>query len=266
MAPEYSGSGEGPRSMALLWGTQPKPSRGPKAALSLEQVVGAAVELADAEGIEAVTMRHVAERLGIGTMSIYTYIPAKSELLDLMLDHVYAERATTQSDDGSRGWRAGLEATARGQWALHERHPWTLYVASGRSTLGPNELTAYEAAMAVVADLGLPARDAVAVVDSLSMYVRGAARDAAEAARAADATGKSEEEWWYEREPILAEVLVPERFPVLNRLGAEGGFDVPEDTPNYNLRFVLDDFEFGLQRLLDGIEALVASAGLSKPG
>jgi AcrR family transcriptional regulator len=254
MAPEYSGRGEGARSMALLWGTHPKASRGPKAALSLEQVVAAAVELADAEGLDAVSMRRVAERLGIATMSIYTYVPGKAELLDLMLDRVNAERDTNLTKDR---WREGLEAMARDQWAMYERHPWTLYVASGRGTLGPNELDAYEAAMRVVAGLGLPARDVVAIVDALSMYVRGAARDAAEAAGAAEATGTSEADWWYEREPILEELMAPDRFPTLTRLGGEGGFDVPDDTPNYNLRFALDDFEFGLQRYLDGVEAFI---------
>lgn len=244
--------------MALLWGTEAKPRRGPKPALSLEQVVGAAIELADAEGLDALSMRRVAERLGVGTMSLYTYVPGKSELLDLMLDTVYGEKADPAgSAEASPDLRARLEAMARDQWALHERHPWTLYIASSRAVLGPNELTSYEAALSIVADLGLAARDAVAIVDSLSMYVRGAARAAAEAERAAQETGKSEEDWWYEREPTLSEVLVPERFPTLNRLGAEGGFDVPEDTLNYNLQFVLDDFEFGLQRILDGVQAFV---------
>ena len=101
----------------------------------------------------------------------------------------------------------------------------------------------------------------MAVADSLSMFVRGAARDAVEAQGAARATGKSEEDWWREREPILEEVLDPERFPTIVRLGGRGGFDVPADTPNYNVRFVLDDFEFGLQRLLDGFEAYVERHG-----
>ena len=86
------------------------------------------------------------------------------------------------------------------------------------------------------------------------MFVRGAARDAAEAAGAEAATGKTELEWWTERDAILTEVMTPERFPTLARLAADGGFDVPPDTENYNVRFILDDFEFGLQRLLDGIE------------
>ena len=96
------------------------------------------------------------------------------------------------------------------------------------------------------------------------MFVRGAARDAVEAAGAEAGTGKSEDEWWRERDPILDEVLTPERFPTLMRLGADGGFDVPPDTENYNVRFVLDDFEFGLQRLLDGIESYVGRPALGR--
>ena len=257
MAPEYVGAGEGARSMALLWGRATEPTRGPKRGLELAHVVRAAVELADADGIDAVSMRRVAERLGISTMSLYTYVPGKGELLDLMLDAVYSERLEAPTPR-PKGWRSRLEAAAREQWAFHERHPWTLYVATGRAVLGPNELDWYERVMSIVADLDLPPRDAVAIIGSMASYVRGAARDATEAGRAAEATGRSEDEWWYEREPILNEVMTPERFPVLSRIGAEGGFDVPEDTPNYNLQFVLDDFAFGLQRLLDGIEALIA--------
>jgi AcrR family transcriptional regulator len=246
--------------MDLLWGRRPKPTRGPRAALTLEAVVQAAIDLADREGLDALSMRRVADALGVGTMTLYTHVPGKGELLDLMLDTVYRECTDEHAVDASArgGWRAAMEAGARIQWALHERHPWTLYIASSRAVLGPNELTSYEAALARVADLGLPARDAVAMADSLSMYVRGAARDAVEARGAEVATGKTEDDWWQEREPTLEEVLDPERFPTIVRLGANGGFDVPPDTANYNERFVRDDFEFGLQRMLDGFQSHVA--------
>jgi hypothetical protein len=92
------------------------------------------------------------------------------------------------------------------------------------------------------------------------MYVRGAARDAVEAAAAERVTGMTEIEWWTARDEILSEVMTGERFPTLARLDAEGAFAVPPDTENYNLRFIVDDFEFGLQRLLDGIEAHVRAA------
>jgi AcrR family transcriptional regulator len=257
MAPEYLGRGEARRSMDLLWGRFLPATRGPKAALELETVILAAIELADADGLDAVSMRRVAERLEMGTMSLYTYVPGKAELLDLMVDTVYGERVDEAAVDPGTGMRERLEGLARDQWAFFQRHPWTLSIASGRSVLGPNEAKSYEHALSAVADLGIPARDAVAIVDAISMFVRGAARDAAEAAGAESATGKTELEWWTERDAILAEVMTPERFPTLGRLAADGGFDVPPDTENYNVRFIVDDFEFGLQRLLDGIDAFV---------
>jgi AcrR family transcriptional regulator len=257
MAPELPGAADGRRMMDLLWGReQSARTRGPKPALDPEQIVRAAIELADAEGLEAVSMRRVAERLGAGAMSLYTYIPGKAELLELMLDRVLAEPSADAPED-AEGWRSALEQRAREMWRHYQRHPWTLQVSAARATLGPNELASYQRALATVVDLGLPARETVAMVDALAMFVRGAAQQAAEAERAAEATGKSETDWWYEREATLTEVMADHKFPVLDRLGAEGGFDVPEDEPNYNLRFALDDFEFGLQRLLDGFEAHV---------
>lgn len=263
MSPEYSGRGDAVRSMELLWGRAARGSRGPKQGTDLEAVVRAAIELADAEGLDAVSMRRVAERLGMGTMSLYTYVPGKGELLDLMLDTVYGERAVDPIGDGASP-RERLEGLARGQWDFHERHPWTLYIASGRAVLGPNELDAYEAAMSVASGLGVSARDAVAIVDSIGLFVRGVARDAAEAESAERVTGLSEMEWWTERDAILTGKMTDERYPTLGRLEAEGGFAVPDDTPNYNLKFILEDFEFGLQRLLDGIEAYVNEAGKSR--
>jgi len=264
MAPEYLGRGEARRSMDLLWGRSQPATRGPKAALDLETVIRSAIELADAEGLDAVSMRRVAERLEMGTMSIYTYVPAKGELLDLMVDTVYGERADDATVEPASGLRQRLEVLARNQWAFFQRHPWTLAIATGRSVLGPNEAESYERALSVVADLGIPAREAVAIVDAISMFVRGAARDAAEAAGAEAATGKTELEWWTERDAFLAEVMTPERFPTLGRLAAAGGFDVPPDTENYNVRFILDDFEFGLQRLLDGIEGYVGRSAAGR--
>ena len=151
MRPEYSGRGDAARSMDLLWGRRPKPTRGPTATLTVEAIVRAAIDLADRDGLDALSMRRVADVLGVGTMTLYTHVPGKGELLDLMLDTVYGEIADEPAPsvvgDGAAGWRAALESGARRQWALHERHPWTLYIASSRAVLGPNELTAYEGAL-----------------------------------------------------------------------------------------------------------------------
>ena len=83
-----SGSGDLSRSLELLWGTREPATRGPKAELSLERIVDAAVALADREGLGALSMRRVATELGVGTMSLYRHVPGKGELLDLMLDRV----------------------------------------------------------------------------------------------------------------------------------------------------------------------------------
>ena len=140
-----------------------------------------------------------------------------------MVDTVYGERSDEAIVDPAGDLRARLEALARHQWSFFQRHPWALSIASGRSVLGPNEAESYDHALSVVADLGIPARDAVAIVDAVSMFVRGAARDAAEAAGAEAATGKTEFEWWTERDEILAEVMTPERFPTLARLAPTAG-------------------------------------------
>jgi AcrR family transcriptional regulator len=264
MAPEYTGRGDPRRSLALLWGLEEKPRRGPKRGLSVERVVTAAIELADAEGLSALSMRRVAERLGVGTMSLYTYVPAKGELLDLMVDATYAEqveemRVRTERDR-PQGWRAELESLARVGWDLQLRHPWTLGVAASRSVLGPNESALFEAALRIVDGIGLSGREMVAAVDLVGTYVRGAVRAAAEAVAAPAVTGQTDTEWWLERAPVLEEIEAfrNDRFPTVVQVSQAGGFDVNDDAHDYTLAFALEDFEFGLQRVLDGIETLVA--------
>src|SRR5215218_9985909 len=132
MATEYSGRGDPARSMALLWGTQKPPTRGPK------------------------------HRLSVGAMSLYTYVPGKAELLDVMLDTVLGELAAP--DGGAEGWRAKLELSAREHWALYHRHPWVLQVSGARALLGPNETAQFEATLRAVSGVGLTGKEMVLVV------------------------------------------------------------------------------------------------------
>src|SRR4249919_2561350 len=106
--------------MALLWGVPGPARRGPKPSRSVEEVVAAAVALADAEGLAALSVRRVAEALGLSPMSLYTYVPSKAELLDLMLDSVAAEIPPPDGGD----WRGKLAQLARARWAMAQRHPW----------------------------------------------------------------------------------------------------------------------------------------------
>jgi AcrR family transcriptional regulator len=266
VAPEYPGRGDARRSIELLWGVARPPGRGPKPGLAVASIVGAAVELADREGLAGVSMRRVAEQLGVGTMSLYTYVRTKSELLDLMVDAILGElaRDLTAADarvvaTGATGWRPRLEAAARADWDLFLRHRWLLGVSSSRAVLGPNESTVFELRLRLVDELGLDAREMVAATDLMATYVAGAVRSAADALEAPAATGKTDTEWWGERAPLLDELGVydPERFPVVTKVSAAGGFDAPDEGIEYSLQFALTDFEFGLQRVLDGLGALI---------
>jgi AcrR family transcriptional regulator len=257
MTTEYSGRGDPARSMALLWGTRKSPTRGPKPGLSVERIVRAAIEVADAEGLAALSMRRVAAELGVGTMSLYTYVPGKAELLDVMLDTVLGEVA--RPDEVAGGWRAKLEAYARQLWAHYHRHPWVLGVSGARALLGPNETALFESSLSAVAGIGLGGRQMLHVVTLVGEYVRAAAGRAVEAAHAAQQTGVTDEQWWRDREPILDRYLDASRYPTLVELDREGAFQPVAEGLDYMLQDAVDSFEFGLPRVLDGIEAFVAA-------
>jgi AcrR family transcriptional regulator len=252
MVLEYSGGGDPQRTMALLWGIGKKPTRGPKPGLSVGRIVSAAVEVADAEGLAALSMRRVADRLGIGTMSLYTYVPGKAELIDVMLDTVVGEVA--ESGDVEPGWRAGLERIARDNWALYHRHPWMLQVvATSRPPLGPNVIAKYDRELRAVDGIGLTEVEMDSVLILVLEHAQGAARRSVEVTEAEKRTGKTDDEWWLANEPLLEKVFDPNLYPTASRVGsaAADAYGSAYD-PEYA-------FEFGLQRILDGVEALVRS-------
>ena len=258
----YAGRGDPGKTMALLWGTGKPARRGPKQALQLDQIVDQAMAIADAEGLGALSMRRVAEALSIGTMSLYTYVPGKGELLELMVDRAVGEQALPAA---SSGWRAGLERYARDTWSLYHGHAWLLEVSVSRTVLGPHTMARFDAVLGVVGGTGLRGKEAVAVVSLVDGYTRGAARGAVEAAEAAANTGQTDDEWWSERAPLLDQHLAPAlaagRLPHLAAVSAEGAFDPPQGSASYTLQRAIDEFEFGLQRVLDGIEAFIARSG-----
>jgi AcrR family transcriptional regulator len=254
MSTDRGSRGDATRTMELLWGMGPKPTRGPKQGLTLDRIVAAAVGLADDAGIDALTMRRVAEALEVGAMSLYTYVPGKAELVDLMLDHVYGEQLAALS--AGAGWRADLESRARADWAMYERHPWVVRAAGPRPTLGPHELAVHEAGLAAVDGIGLTGQEMVAVTTLVAGYVGGVARGIAEAVAEGETHG-SEETWWAERSAVLDRVYPAEQLPVSTRLAGEGVFDGDPDAADYLANEIRVTFEFGLQRVLDGIAVLV---------
>lgn len=229
------------RSIRLLWEPPAEPTRGPKAALSQSRVVEAAIKVADADGIDALTMRRVAETLGATAMSLYRHVPGKSELLDLMVDAVWGE-----TDPAPAGpWREGLEFFARQMWAMYRAHPWMLQLTTSRRMPGPQAMTRTDAAFAVVSELGLRSEEIVAVVTTVAQFVDGVGRTMADRVQAERESGVSEEDWWNGRE-ALWEHFTPERLPMMTHIWNSGGFESP-----------LDEFEFGLARVLDGLAAFI---------
>lgn len=263
---EYAGRGDPARSLALLWGLAEEPSRGPRQGLSVGEVVEAAVALADAGGLEAVSMRKVAARLDVSAMSLYTYVPGKRELLDLMLDHCLAELVAEPIAGGR--WRDRMATLARSWLAFHRRHPWVLAVSASRPLLGPNETAVFERCLEIVDGLGLPGPRMARLVEVVASFVRGAAHAVVDAEAAEGATGLSDDDWWTARAPLLEELVVDwaGRFPTVTRVGREQAFDPVADPAwptdvAYTVGQALATFEVGLDLMLDGIEGFVAAHG-----
>ncbi|WP_199432083.1 TetR/AcrR family transcriptional regulator [Qaidamihabitans albus] len=244
-------NGGGPRdltrAMRLLWRAGTLPRRGPKPTFTVERIVRAAVEIADRDGLAALSMRVVADRVGAGTMSLYTYVPGKAELIALMLDSVDAEGTLPHTVSGL--WREKTESWAREDWALYHRHEWMLDVST-RYPLGPNTIRRYDSALRSLAGTGLPEGEIVAATEVVDSYVRGMARRSVEGLRLERRTGTSEQQWWAGNEPLLEEYVDAEEFPAVRRVWAAGAFASEADS-----------FEFGLQRMLDGIQVRIEEHG-----
>ncbi|GAA1689707.1 TetR/AcrR family transcriptional regulator [Glycomyces endophyticus] len=229
-------------TLPLLWRTAERPSRG--SGLTIGAIVEAAVALADADGIGAVTMRGVAERLGVGTMSLYTHVPGKRELHALMLDRVFADAAAVAGGD----WRERCAVIARQDRARYLRHPWLLELPAARPAFGPGVAAKYERDLAALDGSGLRAAEMNAAVMALTSFVYGAARFQSQA-RDDERDGRTERRFWQDHEPFLHLVLDPARFPTAHRVAEEARRDGDADHDS--------SFEFGLERLLAGIGDLV---------
>ncbi|WP_309110926.1 TetR/AcrR family transcriptional regulator [Saccharothrix sp.] len=252
----YAGQGDARRSMSLLW-RAPEHRERSKGGLSLDVIVDAAIGVADEHGMAALSMRAVGERLGRTAMALYTYVPNKAELIDLMYDKVLGELPGEYALD--RGWRVALSAWARDTRGFFLWHPWVLQVSQARPVLGPNEFRMLETLLRILRETGLDVQVLRGVVGAVMQFVRGSAEVIGDARRAARDTGVSDEEWWYARSPVLEEVApdFATRFPLATWLG---GAEAPADdecTP-YLEREAEWNFTVGLDVLLDGIEATVA--------
>jgi len=261
----FAGQGDVRRSMALLWRAnspdQPPTGRGgPKPALSVDAIVDAAVAVADAAGMTALSMRAVGGRLGRTAMAIYTHVPSKAELVDLMYDHVHAEIPSRY--ETAAGWRAATESWAADMWAFYRRHPWVAEVSQARPVLGPYEYTVLDTLIGVLRSTGLPALVLRRVVGALLHLVRGLARTAVESRLAATKTGVPDEAWWLTRAGLLQEVAPDflDRYRMVAWLETEGASTAVGDAATYLEREAEETLRAGLAVFLDGVEVAMANS------
>ncbi|WP_051830024.1 MULTISPECIES: TetR/AcrR family transcriptional regulator [Streptomyces] len=142
-----------PDAPELIWLRPERTGRGPRPAHSRESIAAAAIAIADAEGLDAASMRRVAAALGAGTMSLYNYVPKKEHLLDLMLDATAAEYVLPAAPTGDV--RADLADLAHQQLAIFRRHPWLPALVLARPGIGPNALRYTDHFLAITAPTGL---------------------------------------------------------------------------------------------------------------
>lgn len=221
---------------------QPKPA--PRVVeLTRDRIIRAGITVADAEGLGSVSMRRVATDLDVATMSLYRHVPSKEDLLELMADAAFAEQHLPHV--APPGWRARLDVAAHVVWSIFRSHPWAAEIVSlTRPQVLPNLLHYAEWTLGALRDLGLSVEEMMNAHIILFGHVRGTALSLQAELHAERDTGMTNEEWLENQDRGFAEMFDIERFPMLGYV-AEHGFDFDLDRV----------FEFGLQRLLDGLAA-----------
>ena len=237
---------------ALLWGPPRVPSRGPRPKLSLDRIVDTAITLADAEGIDAVSMQRVASDLGYTKMSLYRYVSRRDELLALMTDAAYGP--APRIGGPSRGWRDGLRDWAMAMWPVLGAHPWLLRTAVGARVMGPNELAWTETALEALSGTGLGGAERLDAVVLVAGHLRSLAQQVP-----FPETGSGDG-----TEARIARVMAP--------LLAEHADRYPEARAAFGAAEGRDSaLEFGLRCILDGLEHRIGrsapeGAGGQAPG
>jgi AcrR family transcriptional regulator len=252
MPPNKPATPDPARTLALLWrhSLEPARTRGPRQSLTADQVVEAAIQLADEQGLDAVTVRSVAQAVGASPMSVYTYVPGgKSELLELMIDavHVRAERPGLDL----LGWRERVLAVANRNRALYAAHPWLIHAPASRPPLGPGVITKYEYELAAFDGLGLSDVEIDAALTFVLGFVEAHARSAEAALRLAKETAMTDDQWWRAQADVLEKVVCPAKFPRATRIGGAAG---AAQGGAYNAEAA---YAFGMERVLGGLAELI---------
>lgn len=240
-----------PRGIALAWGVAANPQRGPKREMSVERIVEAAVEIADAEGLGAVSMAAVASRLGYTPMSLYRYVSAKDDLILLM-----QEEATGLPSEDSRiagGWREQLEALHREQVQAYLRHPWVLDVPIRGIPSTPNSAAWMDAGLRALVETPLTHDERLAVLLIVTGSARWTGIVLAGYVRLEREHGMGDHELTRYEDALFRSLITADAYPALREAIDAGAF-LDESDP----------FTFGLERSLDGVAAYIDAAAAGR--
>ena len=238
-----------PTALDLLWGTRPRPRRGPRPSLSLERIVTEAIALADTDGLASLSMQHLAERLGCAKMALYRYVPGKAELVALMIDAAIGDPppAPEPAAPGEPAWRAVLREWATTIFGRYRAHPWSIEATTGARPNGPHELAWLERALAALAGTGLTGAERLDAVVLLNGHVRSLAQVAP--------PGQEDLEQEMARHALVALSAHADRYPEVMAAFSDGPGPAGRDNA----------LDFGIDRILDGLAALIAERAAGAP-
>ncbi len=218
----------------LLWSAPRRPRRGPRPRVDLAGIVAAAVLVADEDGLDAASMQHVADAVRVTKMALYRYVPGRAELVALMI-----ESALDPAPDLTGDWRTRLRAWADAMRAALTRHRWVAAAAVGGRLIGPTEARWLEVGLAALDGLGLPAAQRLDTLALISSHVRGMVQQ--------QTTAHPE----LTIGTLLTDALRQRtEFPLTTAALTEAMGTGDTD----------DAYRFGLDRILDGINALIRTA------
>ncbi|MFG1779250.1 TetR/AcrR family transcriptional regulator [Micromonospora sp. NPDC049051] len=238
-----------PESIELAWGLRERPGKGPRRSLTIEQVVAAGIRVAEADGLAAVSMSRVAGELGMATMSLYRYVSAKNDLLELMSDTAYGEPPAPRGPD--EGWRPAIARWAYGTVTAIRRHPWIRQVPVGGPPMGPNGVRWMEQGLAALRGTGLRGTERLSTILLVNGYARYWATLTADMTEAAAREQLSPDDvgarYWQQ----LARLTRHGPYPAIRELLTDAEIESEEEFD--------EEWRFGLDRILDGVEVLIRS-------
>ncbi|KFU80919.1 regulatory protein, tetR family [Amycolatopsis lurida] len=225
-----------------------------RAALSLSLIVETAIKVADEGGLEAVTMRGVGQRLNATGMALYRHVANREALIELMIDQVVKEFAYPEGRP--EHWRDALQAAARQDWRSYFAHPWMLAAtATAKPPMGPNMLASMEWSLATFDGLGLSGAEKLYLLGVVNSYGQGLALSWGHGFLARGEDREDAAEWWMANLPGEGEVETSPRYSRLLEVTKSLGVSPASEG------YIDDEFEFGLQRVLDGIQVYLDSRG-----